>query len=88
MSLTEIIAEECYKTPSADENTIRSFLNWLDRPSISERQNDTSTSQFTIKELEAAISRQKASKLPSDEFLVEWQMVFRKDGTSMVLISL
>lgn len=55
------------KPPSADEKTIRSFLNALDLPSIGEIQNDTITSQFTVKELEAAISRQKASKSPGSD---------------------
>lgn len=58
----ERIFEEYYKKLyskplSADENAIRSFLDTLDLPSIGETQNDTIVSQFTAKELEAAISR-------------------------------
>lgn len=49
----ERIFEEYYKKlyskpPSADERTMRSFLNSLDLPSIGETQNNTITSQFTV----------------------------------------
>lgn len=87
----ERIFEEYYKTlysnpPLADENTIRNFLNSLDLPSIGEIQNDTIMSQFTVEELEAAISRLKTSKSPgSDGFPSEFYKTFTKELTPLLL---
>ena len=87
----ERIFEEYYKTlysnpPLADEGTIRNFLNSLDLPSIGEIQNDTIMSQFTVEELEAAISRLKTSKSPgSDGFPPEFYKTFTKELTPLLL---
>lgn len=87
----ERIFEEYYKKlyskpPSADERTMRSFLNSLDLSSIVETQSNTIMSQFKVKQLEAAISRLKASKSPgSDGFPPEWYKAFKKELTPLLL---
>lgn len=50
------------KPPSADEDTIRHFLDTLDLPSIGEMQNNILTTDITQEEIQAAISRLKTNK--------------------------
>ena len=46
---------------SADEESIRNFVNSLDLPTIEEKQNEDIHSYITIRELEDAINRLKSN---------------------------
>ena len=46
---------------SADEESIRNFVNSLDLPTIEEKQNEDINSYITIRELEDAINRLKSN---------------------------
>ncbi len=66
------------KPPSADEDTIRNFLNTLDLPSICKMQNNSLTADITKEEIQDAISRLKANKSPSsDGFPSESYRIFK-----------
>ncbi len=82
--------KKLYTQPdSAGKETIRSFLNQLDLPTIGEEQNKYINSYITVKELEEAINRLKFNKAPgSDGFPAEWYKTFKKELSPMLLASL
>ncbi len=82
--------KKLYTQPdSAGKETIRSFLNPLDFPTIGEEQNKYINSYITAKELEEVTNRLKFNKAPgSDGFPAEWYKTFKKELSPMLLASL
>lgn len=77
-----------YKPLSADGKIIRSFPDTLDPPSIGVTQNDTIRAQFSVKELELAISRLKASNSPDSDGYPppKWYKMFQKELTPLLML--
>lgn len=69
-----------YKQPTtADEDTIKTFLNSLDLLYIGSLHNAVLCSQITEEELDNAIKKIKTNKIPgTDGFPIEWYKTFKK----------
>ncbi len=81
--------KKLYSQPfTAEDETIKTFLNSLDLPKTGETQNALLCSQITEKELENAIKKLKSNKAPgSDGFPIEWYRTFRKELKPLLLAS-
>ena len=83
--------EEYFRTlytqpAAADEESIKTFLEGLDLPSIGEGQNQFFNSDITEEEVGNAISRTRNSKSPgSDGFPSEFDKVFRQELNPLLL---
>lgn len=65
---------------------IKLFFEGLDLPSIGKTQNYLMTADFTIEEINNAISRLKSSKVPgSDGFPPEWYKIFGAELSPLLL---